>query len=357
MIGSRRILTAGATFACALGIGFTMQNMATPPKGAVLDNGVQIIRLTATVPRKASEQPQDSVAASVQNLQHQTSQKLTDVTYTSAMIPAPPKSAPQPERLPSMSVDRAVAIPASLTDHPIAVPPQDVTAPGFSCDIKMMANVQAAAMVEVSLNAPCMAHERFTLHHNGMMISEVLDDDGRSLIKVPALSADAVFMASFVNGKAAMTSATVNTLEYYDRAVIQWQGESGLHLHAFEFGADYDDAGHIWAKTKGDLKQAVHGQGGVMTRLGADNLPAAFVAEVYTFPTGVAQQSGNVALTVEAEITQANCGRDITAQSLEVTGAGPLSVRDLKLAVPACDAIGDFLVLKNMVNDLKIAQK
>ena len=81
------------------------------------------------------------------------------------------------------------------------------------------------------------------------------------------------------------------------------------------------------------------------------------MAEVYTFPTGVAQQSGNVELTVEAEVTQANCGRDITAQSLEVTGSAPLRVRDLELAMPVCDAVGDFLVLKNMVNDLKIAQK
>ncbi|NHQ73112.1 hypothetical protein HAT86_01365 [Roseovarius gahaiensis] len=357
MIGPRRILTAGGTFACALGIGFIMQNMATPPEGAVPDNSTQIASLTATAPDNAWDPLQDTVAVAVQDTQHQTSPKLTDVRYTSAMIPAPPKSAPQPERLPSMSVDRAVAVPASLTDQPIAVPPQDVPAPGFSCDIEMTANVQAAAMVEVSLNAPCMAHERFTLHHNGMMISEILDDDGQSRIKVPALSSDAVFMASFVNGKAAMISAKVNTLEYYDRAVIQWQGESGLHLHAFEFGADYDDAGHIWAKTKGDLKQAVGGKGGFMVRLGVDSLAAAYMAEVYTFPTGVAQKSGNVALTVEAEVTQANCGRDITAQSLEVAGAGPLRVRDLELAVPACDATGDFLVLKNMLNDLKIAQK
>jgi hypothetical protein len=202
-----------------------------------------------------------------------------------------------------------------------------------------------------------MAHERFTLHHNGMMISEVMDGDGQSRIKVPALSTAAVFMASFVNGKAAMASATVTSLEYYDRAVIQWQGETGLQLHAFEFGADYQDKGHIWAKTKGDLEQAVNGKGGVMVRLGADHMPGSYMAEIYTFPSGLTQQSGDVQLNVEAEVTQANCGRDITAQSLEVTGADPLRVQDLELAMPACDAVGDFLVLKNMLNDLKIAQK
>jgi len=357
MIGPRRILTAGGTFACALGIGFIMQNTASTPNGAVPENSVQVASLAATAPLKVTGNPEKNAAAAPRDTQRQTPQEQTAVTFKSAMNPAPPKSAPQPKRLPSQPVDRAMVIPASLTDQPIAKLPNDVPAPGFSCDIEMTANVQAAAMVEVLLNAPCMANERFTLHHNGMMISEVTNDDGQIRINVPALSTAAVFMASFVNGKAAMVSATVDTLEYYDRAVVQWQGESGLQLHAFEFGADYDGAGHIWANTKGDLEQAVNGKSGVMSRLGADHLRAAYMAEVYTFPSGLAQQSGDVALNVEAEVTQANCGRDISAQSLEVSGAGPLRVRDLELAMPGCNAIGDFLVLKNMLNDMKIARR
>ncbi len=357
MIGPRRVLTAGGTFACALGIGFIMQNTVSAPSDAASDSSVQVASLTVTAPPKAMDDAGKRQRPRARDAQSQTPQELTAITFTSAMSPVPPKSAPQPEKLPSNPVVRAMATSASLTGQRIARLPHDVPAPGFSCEIEMTATVQAAAMVEVSLNAPCMANERFTLHHNGMMISEVTDDKGQIRIDVPALSTAAVFMASFVNGKAAMTSATVDTLEYYDRAVVQWQGQSGLQLHAFEFGADYDGAGHIWTKTKGHLKQAVNGKSGVLSRLGADHLPAAYVAEVYTFPSGLAQHSGDVALNVEAEVTQANCGRDITAQSLEVTGAGPLRVSDLELAMPACDAIGDFLVLKNMLNDMKIAQK
>ncbi len=34
-----------------------------------------------------------------------------------------------------------------------------------------------------------------------------------------------------------------------------------------------------------------------------------------------------------------------------------METRDLILSVPDCDAVGDFLVLNNLVDDLKIAGK
>ena len=80
------------------------------------------------------------------------------------------------------------------------------------------------------------------------------------------------------------------------------------------------------------------------------------MAEVYTFPTSRASDAGTVALTVESEVTDANCGRDIAAQSIAPRGAGkPPRTRDLVLSVPDCGAKGDFLVLNNLLDDLKIA--
>ena len=60
-------------------------------------------------------------------------------------------------------------------------------------------------------------------------------------------------------------------------------------------------------------------------------------------------------MSVEAEITQANCGRDVEAQSIQKTADGELKTQDLVLAMPDCNTVGDFLVLKNLLNDLKIA--
>ena len=54
-------------------------------------------------------------------------------------------------------------------------------------------------------------------------------------------------------------------------------------------------------------------------------------------------------------MTASNCGREIEAQSLEIGPDGTLKTRNLTLSVPDCDAVGSFLVLNNLVSDLKVA--
>lgn len=79
------------------------------------------------------------------------------------------------------------------------------------------------------------------------------------------------------------------------------------------------------------------------------------LAEVYTFPSAKSVQDGVVDLSVEAEVTNTNCGLEIEAQTLEMTSNGQMKAHDLTLAVPDCGAIGTFLVLNNLVSDLKVA--
>jgi hypothetical protein len=79
------------------------------------------------------------------------------------------------------------------------------------------------------------------------------------------------------------------------------------------------------------------------------------MAEIYTFPTANARRGGEVTLRVEAEVSAANCGRDLEAQTI-ATAPGGLKVQDLVLAMPDCTSVGEFLVLKNLFNDLKIAR-
>jgi hypothetical protein len=56
-------------------------------------------------------------------------------------------------------------------------------------------------------------------------------------------------------------------------------------------------------------------------------------------------------------VTDRNCGRDISAQSLEMRASGGLRTRELELSIPNCTALGDFLVLNNLMDDLKIAAR
>lgn len=339
MSKAKRYLTVGGTFACALATGFIMQNMADGGAGAT--------------PIQTAQAGIIPVPSQGQAELIETSLPLTDVQLTSA-APVPPAAAPQPVPLPDKPRLRAMA--ASATSGIAADLPVEEPAPSFSCDITLTANPAAAAMVELSLSAPCMANESFTLHHNGMMFTEVTDAEGARNLTVPALSETALYMLSFANGETAAVTAEVTSVAYYDRVVVQWQGQAGLQIHAREYGADYGQAGHVWVDAARDMAMAARGEGGFLTRHGAGAAETVRMAEVYTFPTGIAQQGGDVVLSVEAEVTELNCGRDVQAQSIEIHEGGRARVQDLVLAMPHCDATGDFLVLKNMVNDLKIAR-
>ena len=332
-IQPKRFITVGGTLFCAWGIGYLMQSNAQ--EALPQDAGV-------TTPQ-----------VEIEPLSHLdvTPLKISDITLTSAIL-AP--MAPEPA---SVFLPDAPIVLASLSnDIPVATLPTEEVAPTFACDHRLSAEPAAAAMVTLSLDAPCMVNDRFTVHHNGMMFSDVVGENGKRSLSVPALSSDAVFIVSFANGDGAVAKTTVTSLEYYDRVVVQWAGNSGVQIHALEFGATYDEPGHVWAGDMRDVSTAALGEGGFITRLGAPDLQDGRMAEIYTFPSGTSARDGSIRLSLEAEITQANCGRDIEAQSIQLGhDAGP-KVQDVVLAIPDCDAVGDFLVLKNLLNDLKIAR-
>ncbi|WP_104018503.1 hypothetical protein [Roseovarius nitratireducens] len=312
----RRYIVAGGSIFAALGYAYFMQAGAASPPG----------------PARAAQ-----VAQPVE---------ISRIELTSA--PALPLM-PDPATLPDAQVTRAVA-------RDIAVPgdlPSEERAPSFECEAEMTASVREAAIVRLDLEAPCHPNARVTLHHNGMMISALTDVDGGARIDLPALAESAVFIAAFEDGKGALATATIDDLALYDRFVVQWSGDArSLRLHALEYGADFGMPGHVWSE--GTQAEAE----GFVMRLGGDVPGPALRAEVYTFPTASATREGTVALRLEAEVTDGNCGRDVEAQGISTEGDGAaLRVQDLVLPMPGCEATGEFLVLKNLFNDLNIAQK
>ena len=339
----RRYITAGGTLFCALGIGFLMQTNAQKDKEATLAPEPVEASLLQGAVSPAAPSGSDPV-------------EISGIQLTAASGATLPKPAPQPETLPEAPVTRAAFDPATGAETPVGDLPKEEPAPEFSCEFNLTATPAAAAMVTLDLEAPCMVNERFTLHHNGLMFTAVTDGDGMSQMTVPALSRNAVFIVAFANGEGAVANAEVSSVEYYDRYIVQWQGQSGLQVHALEYGATYGEDGHVWADAAGDMGIAVRGEGGFITRLGPQDMDDARMAEVYTFPTLTAQKPGEIDLRLEAAVTRANCGRDIEAQSLHVSGTQAPVASDLTLAMPECDAVGDYLVLKNMFNNLKIAR-
>ncbi|MDK3017903.1 hypothetical protein [Pseudodonghicola flavimaris] len=353
----RLIALACGTAACALTIGYVMQNTVAP----------RPVRTAAPVQTPASEKstPENSQrpqtpadpatpapAKAPVRLAQPEPLDLDKLALTSAPtepdLPAASGPAAAADLLAPRSAQPATA--AALPDTPA-----DPGAPALGCDISATATAQPGGMVDLLVIAPCQPNARVVIHHHGMLFATATDDMGLLSLGVPALSEQAIFIAAFDDGEGAVASTRVPDLAEIDRIVLQWSGPGGFQLHAREFGAAYDSEGHIWSGQDPAL-DATQPHGAVL-RLGGDSPLNPLTAEVYSFPAATTERSGTIELSIEAEITAQNCGRDISAQLLERQGAAPLKTRELDLSVPACNAVGDFLVLNNLLDDLKIAAK
>lgn len=312
---------AAVTLCAALAIGGAMQSFPSTPKRTVAQEPVVVSDV-----QPVSSTPRDFV----------------------------PKDLPAVAFLPEQIVSTA-AISADTVED-IVMPEPSVEA-GFACDVTMTATPVAGAMMSVDITAPCHGSERVTLHHSGLMFTMLMQPDGGLSVEIPALTEQALVIASFLDGGGAVAMAEVSSVPFYDRVVLQWRGDAGLQLHAREFDAEYFADGHIWHGAGGDTSRAATGQGGFLTVLGTGDAPDALLAEVYTFPSGMTQAAGTVALTIETEIIASNCDSRVEAQTLEIRNGGELTSKELTIDVPGCDAVGDFLLLKNLVEDLTIAAK
>ena len=211
-------------------------------------------------------------------------------------------------------------------------------------------------MVRLSLNAPCHQNERITISHAGLFFADVTDNTGNYSVSVPALQKDAVFEIAFADGSTVDARALVLTQDGYERAGISWSGPAVLNLHAMEFGAGFDDPGHVWSGAPRNPTAGVRATGGFLTVLGNAALPRPQLAQVYSFPYDRMNRDGSVEIVVDAQIDQGSCGQDITARTVRVLGQGQPETMPVAFPMPACDGENGFLVLKNLFQDMKIAR-
>ncbi|MEM1021926.1 MAG: hypothetical protein AAGJ09_15690, partial [Pseudomonadota bacterium] len=341
---ARKMGMVVGTFAVAMGIGFFMQqqdvsaslNASQRPATAV--DGEIAAATAFQIPQVAAEQ-----------------EKVAAAPSRDALPSAVPSSNVPSAQVQDIAPDAPVLMPVST--NPMVTPEDAPSGSGValsesaSCDPTLAARVRDAALVELSVTAACAGEADFTIHHEGMMFSGRTSSSGEATIIAPALSESAVFIAAFDGGLGAVAEADVPAMGEYDRIVLQWRGEGGFEIHAMEYGANYGEDGHVWHDAPRSASSAATGEGGFLMMLGDGRVTAPRFAQVYTFPTNSAPKPGRIALSVEAEITPANCSTNVEAQTLERHAAGAgVKIVDLMLSVPTCDTIGDYLVLKNILS-------
>ena len=361
---SNRYVLAGATMAVALGIGFVMQRGVPDPLGApaptpeahAIASGAGMTAAGAKAPSTGNAAPQaaETTAATPQAGPRlpdpaPAPETLTGIDFTSAPLAPRPVNAPRPMPEPPAR-EIAAQLPETPASEASAAASQSTPEP--ACDVALDAAPLEAGRARISLVAPCLPEERLTLHHDGLMFTAVTDADGALTRDVPALSESAVFIAAFSNGEGAVAQVAVPDATARARVVLQWRGAAGLQLHAFVDGARYGEPGHVHAEVPG---AAPAPERGFLTRLGSADAPDALITEVYTFPAGERGARPEVSVTVEAEVTAANCNQEITAETLGRVDGTLLQSRRITVFMPDCAAEGDFLLLKNLYEDMKIA--
>lgn len=321
------IVTTVCTLGCALGIGYVMQSdeVAQQRYGSAVGHAASAV-IVGEAPVVASVVP------------HVETNKLAplnvkSITLTSAQVPA-----------------SAIATsPAALLGVEMGKLPD--------CGIETTAKPVAGAMISLHISAPCFPNTRVLISHEGLAFTEVLSETGALSVFVPALAKDAVIKATFATGESIETGAEVDSLALYDRVVVQWRGATGIQMHAREFGANYGETGHVSLGASRELSTVSEGRGGYLTSLGDRTATNPLIAEVYTFPTAMKNAGDTVNLTLETEVTEANCGRDVSAQTIQISAGKKLSSQVLTVPVAECDTVGEILVLNNLLQDLTVASK
>ncbi len=218
------------------------------------------------------------------------------------------------------------------------------------CVPELFAAPVEGAMVDLALSAPCLPSASFVLHHQGMMISGLTDEEGNADLSIPALASTAVFVLSFDLGPSAMAVAQVADLDRYGRAALMWEGAVGAQLHAQEFAAPFGAPGYVW-------QEAPNAGAGTFAALGQRTIAGGYFAQVYTFPVGASPATGEVELSVEIPVTAENCGREASAQSLQILPGERAVANDLVVTMPGCEATGDILALGAMYQAMAVAAR
>ncbi len=257
--------------------------------------------------------------------------------------------------LPVEPIQLAAVTDADLaTPSPLAPSEPDPVPLADDCAIDMSATPVAGALLSLSIKAPCNSGEDVEFAQGALQFSEQLDPDGSLDLLVPAISQTARISATFADGAAVEAEASVPDLADFERVALVWQGPTGLQLHALENGAGYDDPGHLWAEAPGSPDAAIQGEGGFVTILGST--ATGFAADIYTYPVDRPATGSDPVISVEAQVMENTCGTQIAGSFLQVVPGEAPSVTDITMTEPGCDAVGEYLVLKNLPQDLKIAR-
>ncbi len=324
------VATAATSVAIAFGIGFLMQHGAAAPADT-----------------DAEARAQDGTAVRSVMMSRNTVGDAVFGVPTAEIMPTTPIN----------NIQTVAAIEMQYAEHAVPDMGTIYATPFGECQSQLAASPKPVATVELIVTAPCKAESSFLIKHNGLVFAGITDETGSATLNVPALTETASFAVSFQNVEVAKVSLDVPDVGLYDRAVLQWRGSNFLQLHALEFGAGFGDTGHVWSASANNATMATTGDRGFLVRLGAQEAEIPYVAEVYTFPSGLRNRDGQITLQIGAAVTEENCARDIKAQTIQTNAGKMLIGKDISVRIPSCDQAGESVMVADIYQDVTLVSR
>lgn len=354
-IDRKRAITAGATLCIAAAAGYFMQQGVPLPGGAPI--GAKPVT-ASVVPMAASLSVASQMSAPQPEPAPDVTPEVTRSDSTPILVqpaaPLLPSDIPAPVELTALDEGTVITPVPEIQDIPAPLAQTPVVPEAEQCDIGFTATSAPAAMVILTLESPCHGDQIIELSHGGIRVNEALDENGIMTIAMPALEENAIFTASFEDGTRERAEIFMPTFAEYERIVLVWQGRTGLGLHALEDGASYGDPGHVYAAEPASADRATSGQGGFLSLAGS--VPGGWTADIYSFPISLIDAGRGPEVSVEIEVLAEACDQATEGTVLRYSPRAATVESALYFGAPGCDAVGEYMVLKNLPQDLKIAR-
>ncbi|CUX83702.1 MAG: hypothetical protein HLUCCA05_05480 [Roseibaca calidilacus] len=206
------------------------------------------------------------------------------------------------------------------------------------CDASLTAAPAIDGLIEIRLSAPCSANERVVISHADLAFTATLDNAGVFAAYIPALAETAAVDAFMSDDTLLQAQTQVPDFDLYARMVVQWTGPDAVALHAYHRGADYGEPGHIHALNPFDPEL----EDAFLVALGDSTALEPLLAQVYSVPLAQASTSR---MQLELAVTDATCGKDMTAFILPTHGPDAGTSQEVSVAMPDCANGAGFVLM------------
>ncbi len=227
---------------------------------------------------------------------------------------------------------------------------------GLPCAGTITAVPGEGATVMLRIEAPCAPLSPVTIAHGQLRATYLSSGSGTVEALFPAFEDNSLYRATLPDGSFLEASTFVPGASGYEHVATIWsEGQPGLHVHAFEFGAKSGEPGHVWQAAPRSPLSASAGRGGYHLSLGTAGIADGVLAEVYSFPSAQAARAGTVRVGVAAHVGPGSCGHETRGDVLQIGKDLPGQPVEVRLTLQDCDGAPRHLMLKNLARDLKIA--